>query len=337
VKELLDSGANTLVKDADEHTALHLAAKNGHVGVMQMLAQAGCINLQDVSADTQIACESWLAELQQVLRSEHDKQERQDAHLRDRLESCQREAANWAANYPGSDSTGHVLLTVEQYQEFMSNILLKAQETSNKFVCDPQNMTCGKFEHTAMGLHRLLRVASGRGATEDSAMVAMVKEILAYGDEDVIAQLNYILWQTASEKKCPNGIRDRGHIGMKLQDFTMHPNAKNVGLDEAEVVALRLYTTSAYVHINNPLRNASGSNQADMGIVHPLAATVLLIDSGIKKLRGLNPEDQAATQAKVLWRGMKNVRPTDAFSERGGTQVRNARARACHVHLSLCE
>ena len=55
-------------------------------------------------------------------------------------------------------------------------------------------------------------------------------------------------------------------------------------LSRAHVIALRLYTTSAYKHINNPLRD---QKRRSANRQHPLAATVICIQEGIKKLRNV--------------------------------------------------
>jgi hypothetical protein len=105
---------------------------------------------------------------------------------------------------------------------------------------------------------------------------------------------------------------------MSLQDFINDENSEIAGLKEAEVVALRLYTTPAFQQINNPLRDME---RITGGAPHPLPVTVMLIASGIKKLRSVHADKDVATQTVVLWRGMKNIKPTDKFAEEGGTEV----------------
>ncbi len=45
VRELLRLEANVLAHDGDRHTALHVAAMRGHVGVLKLLAEAGGLQL----------------------------------------------------------------------------------------------------------------------------------------------------------------------------------------------------------------------------------------------------------------------------------------------------
>jgi len=55
------------------------------------------------------------------------------------------------------------------------------------------------------------------------------------------------------------------------------------------VASLRLYTTSSYTLINNPLRKSYGMSAAELQRrPHPLAVTTFHITSGLKKLRALN-------------------------------------------------
>ncbi len=97
--------------------------------------------------------------------------------------------------------------------------------------------------------------------------------------------LDYILHKPATVKKFPNGMRDEGHEGMLLQDFVQHEHARVAELEEAEVVALRLYTTSAFQQINGPLRD---QDRIDRGEEHPLPVTVMTLVNGIKKLRAVH-------------------------------------------------
>jgi hypothetical protein len=105
-----------------------------------------------------------------------------------------------------------------------------------------------------------------------------------------------------------DGNHGRKAVGMKLEDFCRHPDAKKARLSEAEVAALRLYTTAAFKSINAPLRE-QGRTQP-----HPLAATVKLIHQAASKLRGAHKNRKSQT----LWRGMKQVAVTENFFEAGG-------------------
>lgn len=75
-------------------------------------------------------------------------------------------------------------------------------------------------------------------------MDAIKKEVQALDDREVSEQLDYILLRSAKDKKFADGLRDKGHEGMTLQDFVKHPYARIAEVEEAEVVALRLCNAS---------------------------------------------------------------------------------------------
>ena len=117
-----------------------------------------------------------------------------------------------------------------------------------------------------------------------------------------------------SEKMFPTGIRDRGRGSIRLGHFLTHSVAQQACLNEAEVVALRLYTMTAFIFTNRPLRD---DDRYDAGQPCPLAVTTYFALHGTKKLRALSVENGEAT----LWRGMRNVEVGDEFMLRGGTEL----------------
>ena len=113
--------------------------------------------------------------------------------------------------------------------------------------------------------------------------------------------LHYIRFEETREKHYPNGIMDKDRGKMKLSDFCANPKAKQARLTEAEVVAIRLYTTLAYIFMNNPLRD---EERYEQGIQCPLPVTTSFAASGTKKLRALQETKGEIT----LWRGMRNLK-----------------------------
>jgi len=138
--------------------------------------------------------------------------------------------------------------------------------------------------------------------------------VKALGNDEVTELLDYILRRPASEKDCPNGRRDVGHVGMRLHDFVQHQNAVDAKLIPAHIVALRLYTTAAYREINNPLRDL---NRFDTRTPHPLPVTVWYITDAIKRLRRVATDLSNFT----LWRGMKGVHVPPSFLTKGGCEL----------------
>ena len=108
--------------------------------------------------------------------------------------------------------------------------------------------------------------------------------------------------------------------GMRLADFVNAPSAKAAKLTEAEVAAIRLYSTAAFRSINNPLRDQERSGR---GEAHPLPATVTLIRNGLKKMRVVELElgTGAANRKQALYRGMAGMTLDDDFLTEGGTEL----------------
>ena len=121
---------------------------------------------------------------------------------------------------------------------------------------------------------------------------------------------HYILDEPASAREFENGIQDEGHIGWTLDDFLQHPQAKAANLNRAHVVALRLYTSKAFRYINDPLRQ---------GRKHPMPATVMFLQEGLKKLRRNNADE--LRDSTSLWRGFKNLQVQQKFLDGGGTEL----------------
>jgi hypothetical protein len=187
-----------------------------------------------------------------------------------------------------------------------------------RFSVEPTDIITGQYQDAAKGLHHRLQVDEDEISDrlkKDVAIDAMREEVANLGDPVVSEHLAYVLDEEASEKVYPNGIRDRGNVGKTLKDFAAHPNAVTANLTTAEAAALRFYTTIAYKAINDPLRDTSS------GKPHPLPVTVMLIARGIRKLKAVGAKDRSAIKSQVLFRGMKNIKASDAFVELGGTEL----------------
>jgi hypothetical protein len=83
------------------------------------------------------------------------------------------------------------------------------------------------------------------------------------------------------------------------------------------VLALRLYTTSAFRSINDPLRSKDTGPQTP----HKLPVTVALIAEAIKLLRVVEVAMPTSDDPVDLYRGMKGVRVPKQFLEKGGTEL----------------
>ncbi len=126
---------------------------------------------------------------------------------------------------------------------------------------------------------------------------------------------SYVLYEPASEREYTTGLRDKNRNSERLADFVAHENAKAARLTEAEVAALRIYTTHLYRFMNNPLRDDARYMQ-DRAV--PLPVTTHFAVQGIKKLRALKAERPFPV---TLWRGMRNRAIADRFHSAGGTEL----------------
>lgn len=164
-----------------------------------------------------------------------------------------------------------------------------------------------------------------------SAKDATPAEVVSRVEEEVLGNLKYILYETASEVyvQGPNSIRDEGRGPVTFEDFMKDPNVQAAEMTRPQVAALRLYTTLAYKYINTPLRDQK--EYYEQCKPHPLPKTVAFIADGIKKLRAAYATRVAAGKAKpvcAVWRGMKNINMSDDFMSvdengnyKGGTEL----------------
>jgi hypothetical protein len=211
---------------------------------------------------------------------------------------------------------GGGLLSEDEYKSFVLSILAKTsgkrpeQTAYDKFVGE---LICHSFDEAMGSLEDLLMVDEDY-FWQRNRLEAITKEVQELGDEVVSANLNYILYQEATEKEFENGVRDKGRAGERFQNFLDHEFCKKAKLNDAEVLALRLYTTPAFKHINDPLRQKVRTR-------HPLAYTVFCIREGIKKLRKIESVPGEKMKPVTLWRGLKNTKTSDRFMDGDGAEV----------------
>jgi hypothetical protein len=189
-------------------------------------------------------------------RDELSRLERELISRRDQLEERERLAVELSGGMASryDVSLPESVLTKEEYKDVLHAILraepdavTAGQERGGKYGVVAKELVCGEFEHAAKGFFRLLQVDEDEVNEKLKLGVkAMLEEVAKLGDKDVSDHLEYILYHPASEKKYLNGVRDKGRNGMRLSDFVQHKIARDAELKEAEVVALRLYTTVAY-------------------------------------------------------------------------------------------
>ena len=109
-----------------------------------------------------------------------------------------------------------------------------------------------------------------------------------------------------------------GKRGMRFADFMALPIVGFCQLTEAEVFALRFYTTAGYKGINWPLRDQTRRSQNQP---HRLAVLVFVLAGAIKKLRAWAANAGGAQRRVDLFRGMSNRKIFDEFMTAGGTEL----------------
>ena len=154
-------------------------------------------------------------------------------------------------------------------------VLTREPVVETKFTEEARDIILGKAKAAAEGLETLLCIDSKetfyrRISLEVAGIEEEVKQFIDHGNangrerqeisseevEEVREMFHYIMYEGSSEKKYPNGIRDLGRPpGTRLDYFVSHPKAVDAGLSAAHVVALRMYTSSIYKHLNAPLRD----------------------------------------------------------------------------------
>ena len=213
-------------------------------------------------------------------------------------------------------------LEKESIVDNIENSRIRAASAEEKFYGSIENLVLGQPIAAALGLKHRLNV-SNLDALIGKGMEGIQEEVDSLvlsgieGAQEVKDWLYYIRYEPTSEREFPNGVRDRGRGTQSLIDFQTHPCAQKASLLEAHVVSLRLYTTSAFKFINNPLRD-SGRHAENQPC--PLPVTTYWADQAIKMLRAVNAE-QRYGEPVTLWRGMQNRKAAADFVLRGGTEL----------------
>ena len=105
---------------------------------------------------------------------------------------------------------------------------------------------------------------------------------------------------------------------MSFADFCALPIVLFCMLTEAEVFALRYYTTWGFVGINMPLRD---QNRRQRKEPHKLAVLVFILAGAIKKLRAWAANSPNAHKPMDLFRGLSNRTFFSNFMKEGGTEL----------------
>ena len=205
------------------------------------------------------------------------------------------------------------VLDDKDLKKLRHTVLNEKPVEESKFTEEAKDLITGKVREAASGIEALLCVDSQSLYGAVSLGVAGIEEeVKQFVEErggsgapanvmEVLELFNYIVYEGTSEKEYENGIRDKGRPeGTRLDYFVSHKKAKKAGLKPAHVVALRMYTTSIFKFMNNPLRDL---DRKQKNVACPLPVTTWFTVDGIKKLRQLHapaePEDHAGDIPRV--------------------------------------
>ena len=187
-----------------------------------------------------------------------------------------------------------------------------SERVSDRFAGSAKELVTGQPEEAATGLYGIIgyeeaylreRMAAGTAA--------IVAEAEALGDPEVLENLRYILDAPAGSSnaqfhngwrrdRAPDGSSLRSRRGMRLADFVALPVARRARLEEAHVVALRLYSTAAFRALNGPMRNLKLSpcrkdeagnplplEPPQLAAPHPQPVTMAFIYEALKRMRAV--------------------------------------------------
>lgn len=224
-----------------------------------------------------------------------------------------------------------------------------AGSITSKFVAPAIRL--GTAGQAAKGLPGLMGIDDAQiGTFMQEKILAIVKEFEAHGSNEDKANLHGLLNGTYRNppdsglvKAAEDADRDAHNAGMldialnqiaidaraevdadaakkattrcvTLDELMQTTQVRTSEIERHHVLALRLYTTSSYRLINNPLRTVPSTQP------HPLAATTYFISDAIKKLRAVGAEQADAFVPVVYWRGLAGMALSTSFMEQGGTE-----------------
>jgi len=174
------------------------------------------------------------------------------------------------------------------------------------------------YARLSEGVEAIKREFEQNGTDED-------KECLRYvlferaGSSDKTFQEGLKRDCDASGAVLPERLTASGE-GMTFADFCEHYNATEAGLLPHHVLALRLYTTAAFLSLNTPLRNVPpGADQ--LATPHPFPVTIAAIADAIRRERAVGAQGADARDEVELFRGMRDLTAPKLFLLNGGAEV----------------
>lgn len=194
---------------------------------------------------------------------------------------------------------------------------------ADKFVAETIHV--GDAEQSAAGLAELMGytgitlVQHVMMINPDNPMDAIIHEIGESGNEEDQENLLGLLTGTYENPEREDGEAHSQETiiaqSKTIKELMQTREAQLAKLQPAHILALRLYTTTTYKRVNNPLRNKPEAIKP-----HPLAATTYFIDDGLKRLRRFAATLPTAYIHQTFWRGIQDRQLTEKFLEQGGCE-----------------
>ena len=188
----------------------------------------------------------------------------------------------------------------------------------SKFVAP--TISLGKSTLAAKGLDVLLGIDPKTYMHVKRKVKVMLREFAKNGTAEDNRNIKTLL--DGTYKHPPNGDGSpltaeeiRGQ-SITMDELMASSAVQDAGLERHHVLALRLYTTSSYSSINNPMRSTPPV------LPHPFAATLYYVSDAISRLREVQGKDAATrNETLVFWRGMKDLQMAEAFIRTGGSEM----------------
>ena len=178
----------------------------------------------------------------------------------------------------------------------------------SKFVAP--TISLGKSMLAAKGLDVLLGIDPNTYMHVKDKVAVILKEFAKNGTDEDKENLKTLLDGTFINPEEPDAQQ------MTFEELMACDTMQASGLEGYHILALRLYTTSSYRSINNPMR------QSPPVLPHPFGATLYYISDALSKLREVQGRDPAMrNETLVFWRGMKDLQITDDFLQTGGSEM----------------
>lgn len=188
----------------------------------------------------------------------------------------------------------------------------------SKFVAP--TISLGKSTLAAKGLDTLLGIDPKTYMHVKRKVEVMLKEFAKSGttedNRNIATLLNGTYKHPPNSDGSPLTAEEIRGQAITMEELMLSDSVQGAGLELHHVLALRLYTTSTYRSINNPMR------QSPPVLPHPFAATLYYISDALSKLRELQGKDLAVrNESQVFWRGMKDLQIADTFVRTGGSEM----------------